>query len=164
MSDSTAAPDATEFRRAMSLVPTAVTIVATAREGRPAGATANAVVALSLDPLLMLASLHRNSRTLGAIAEHGRFSINVLASDQEAMARRFASQIAIDAKWEGVTWEERDGAPWLDGALVTLSCELRERHEGGDHEILIGEVLSIESHGGAPLLFHRGAYPTVGLD
>ena len=144
----------------MSLVPTAVTIVTASGSTGPAGATANAVIALSLDPLLMLASLHRDSRTLAVVGEAGRFAINVLGSEQEDLARRFAGRGPVAAKWEGVSWSERDGLPWLDAALVSINCELRDRHEGGDHEILIGEVLALECHEGSPLLFHRGAYPS----
>ncbi|CAN5525901.1 hypothetical protein BH10ACT11_BH10ACT11_13450 [soil metagenome] len=147
----------------MSHVPTAVTVVATMSDGQPAGATANAVIALSLDPLLMLASLHRESRTLAAISAAGVFSINVLEAQQEALARAFASKDPVAAKWGGVGWEGRDGAPWLNGALVNVSCALRERFDAGDHVILTGEVLSVRCSEGLPLLFHRGAYPSVGL-
>ena len=74
------APTPDEFRRAMAMVPSAVTVVTADGDAHPSGATANAVVALSLEPLLMLASLHRESRTLAAVARAGRFAINVLAS------------------------------------------------------------------------------------
>ena len=144
----------------MSLVPTAVTIVTAEGESGPAGATANAVIALSLDPLLMLASLHRESRTLAVVGEAGRFAINVLSSEQEELARRFAERGPVAEKWEGVSWSEHDGLPWLDGALVSINCTLRDRLQGGDHEILIGEVLALECREGSPLLFHRGAYPS----
>lgn len=145
----------------MSLVPTAVTVVTAGGDRGPSGATANAVIALSLEPLLMLASLHRDSRTLAAVTEAGRFAINVLGSDQEELARRFSSRAAVEEKWVDVGWSEHDGTPWLDAALVAISCELRDRHQGGDHEIVIGEVISIDSRDGAPLLFHRGAYPSL---
>jgi flavin reductase len=164
MSRSTTSPDTESFRRAMSLVPTAVTVVATLDAGAPAGATANAVVALSLEPLLMLASLHRESRTLAAISRTSRFSINVLEAGQEEIARAFASKDPVERKWAGVGFSERDGAPWIDGALVNVGCSLRESFDGGDHVIVIGEVLSLECGDGLPLLFHRGAYPSVGLE
>jgi flavin reductase (DIM6/NTAB) family NADH-FMN oxidoreductase RutF len=145
----------------MAMVPTAVTVVTANGDAHPSGATANAVVALSLEPLLMLASLHRTSRTLAAVAQAERFAINVLGSGQEGLARQFSSRGPSEEKWAGVDWESVDGVPWLAGALVTLSCELRDRIPGGDHEIVIGEVLSLRSRDGSPLLFHRGAYPSL---
>lgn len=148
----------------MSQVPTAVTVVATMSADQAVGATANAVIALSLDPLLMLASLHRDSRTLAAIADSSALSINVLEAGQEETARAFASKEPVDAKWAGVEWELCDGAPWITGALVNVGCSLRERFDAGDHVVLICEVLSVECNEGRPLLFHRGAYPNVGLE
>lgn len=155
-------PSSDEFRDAMSHVPTAVTVVAAIDEGLPSGATANAVVALSLDPLLMLVSLHRGSRTLGAIGRNGRFAINVLAADQRELAERFSSRADPELKWEGVGWRDGDGAPWLDGALVTITCDHHASHDGGDHIIVTGRVVSLDSRDGSPLLFHRGAYPSLG--
>ena len=56
-------------RRAMALAPTAVTDRHRAGPEGPAGATANAVTSLSLDPPLMLACLDRGSRTLESSAQ-----------------------------------------------------------------------------------------------
>ena len=77
---------------AMALAPTAVTIVtATGPEG-PAGATANAVTSLSLDPPLMLACLDRGSRTLEIVRASGAFGVSVLGAGQEALARGVRQQ------------------------------------------------------------------------
>ena len=157
-----AAPTPEEFRRALSLVPTSVTVVAAQGEQGPSGATANAVTALSLEPLLMLACLHRESRTLRSLGHGGRFAINVLASDQEELARRFSRKDPEPEKWAGVPWRDRDGSPHLRGALVWIGCELRETHPGGDHVIVTGEVRALERGEGTPLLFHRGAFPSLG--
>jgi 3-hydroxy-9,10-secoandrosta-1,3,5(10)-triene-9,17-dione monooxygenase reductase component len=70
----------------------------------------------------------------------------------------------VERKWDGVEWNEREGAPWIEGALVNVGCRLRETFDGGDHVIVIGEVLSLSCGDGLPLLFHRGAYPSVELE
>ncbi|MBV8942216.1 MAG: flavin reductase family protein, partial [Solirubrobacterales bacterium] len=55
------------------------------------------------------------------------------------------------------------GSPILDGAIGYLDCRLHARHEAGDHEIFIGEVLELEyDPDGEPLLFHGGRYRLVG--
>src|SRR5262249_12287667 len=77
---STPHPD--EFRRAMGLVPTAVTVITAPGTDGPSGATANAVVSLSLEPPLMLAALDRGSRTLAALRAAGAFGVSVLAAGQ----------------------------------------------------------------------------------
>lgn len=126
--------------------------------GGPAGATANAVTSLSLDPPMMLACLDRGSRTLAAVRDAGRFGINALAAGQEQLALRFAGKDPAPAKWEGIDWAESEGCPRLPAALMWVACELRDLIEGGDHLIATGAVLAAESREGMPLIFHRGAY------
>jgi flavin reductase (DIM6/NTAB) family NADH-FMN oxidoreductase RutF len=146
----------------MSGFPTGVTIVTAIGPGGPAGATANAVASLSLEPPLMLACLDLGSRTLVAV-EHARaFGINVLAADQAELARRFSTKDPHPEKWEGIDWEERAGTPAIQGALTWLACELHEVHRGGDHVIATGSVLELEGGDGEPLIFHRGEYRPLG--
>ena len=80
------------FRSVMGRFATGVMVVtATSPEG-PVGLTANAVCSLSLDPLLLLVCFDNEARTLPVVREAGRFGVNVLRSDQEALARLFASK------------------------------------------------------------------------
>jgi len=146
------------LRDTMAQFPTGVTVVTAIGPNGPAGATANAVASLSLEPPLMLACLDLGSRTLVAV-EHARvFGINVLAAEQADLARRFSTKDPHPEKWEGVTWEERAGAPMIEGSLIWLACELREVHDGGDHTIATGLVKELEAGKGRPLLFHDGEY------
>jgi len=152
------AVDPAEFRRAMARLPTAVTVVtATGPEG-PAGLTANAVVSLSLDPPLMLACVDRGSRTLRSVEHAGRFGVSVLGSDAADVARAFATKAPQPEKWEGIAWSERRGIPALDDAVVWVACELENVLAGGDHVIVTGAVLEVESSRAAPLVFHEGDY------
>src|SRR5690606_21928237 len=117
------APTPEEFRRVMALVPTPVTVVTAPGTSSPAGATANAVASLSLEPPLMLVCLDRRSRTLAAVRQQGRFAVNVLGADSEGHARRFAAPVPHEQKWEGVGWTEHAGTPVLDEAIVWVACE-----------------------------------------
>jgi 3-hydroxy-9,10-secoandrosta-1,3,5(10)-triene-9,17-dione monooxygenase reductase component len=154
--------DSADFRRAMALLPTGVTVVTAMANGSPAGATAGAVSSLSLDPPLMLAALDRGSRTLNAVRESRRFAVNVLGAEAEPLAHRFSTKEHHTVKWDGVDWTERSGAPWIAGSVLTAACELRDLHDGGDHVIATGEVLDVEAPGGDPLVFWRGAYRGLG--
>ena len=154
--------DAADFRSAMSLMPTAVTVVTAIGPNGPSGATANAVSSLSLEPMLMLACLDRGSRTLRSVQEAGRFGVNVLAAEQEAVARQFATKAAEPEKWNGIGWSEREGVPVISGALVWVGCELLDVLMGGDHVIVTGDVVDLEAGEGEPLLFHRGVYRSLG--
>jgi flavin reductase (DIM6/NTAB) family NADH-FMN oxidoreductase RutF len=152
-------PDPARFRATMAMLPTGVTVVSAAG---PAGATANAVCSLSIEPMLMLACLDRGSRTLLAVQGANHFGISVLHAGQEEIARSFATKAPVADKWRGVDWSERDGIPAIDGALTWIACELRDVVAAGDHVIVTGEVRDLETGEGDPLVFHDGEYRPLG--
>jgi flavin reductase (DIM6/NTAB) family NADH-FMN oxidoreductase RutF len=146
----------------MGILPTGVTVVSATGTDGPAGATANAVCSLSIEPMLMLACLDRGSRTLLAVQAANRFGISVLHSGQEQIARTFATKAPVADKWEGIGWEDRDGIPAIADALVWVACDLRDVIAGGDHVIVTGEVGGLEVGEGDPLVFHGGEYRPLG--
>jgi 3-hydroxy-9,10-secoandrosta-1,3,5(10)-triene-9,17-dione monooxygenase reductase component len=146
----------------MASLPTGVTIVSASGAEGPAGATANAVCSLSIEPMLMLACLDRGSRTLLAVQAADRFGISVLRAGQEQTARAFATKAPVPEKWAGVAWNERDGVPAIDGALAWIACDLRDVVAAGDHVIVTGAVRDLEAGEGDPLVFHRGEYRPLG--
>jgi flavin reductase (DIM6/NTAB) family NADH-FMN oxidoreductase RutF len=151
-------PDSASFRAAMANLPTGVTIVSASGADGPAGATANAVCSLSIEPMLMLACLDRGSRTLLAVQAADRFGVSVLQGGQEPIARAFATKAPVAEKWEGVAWSERDGIPAIDDALVWIGCALLDIVSAGDHVIVTGEVTDLALGSGDPLVFHGGQY------
>ena len=154
--------DPDRFRAAMGMLPTGVTVVTAAGPDGPAGATANAVCSLSIEPMLMLACLDRGSRTLLAVQAANRFGINVLHAGQEEIARSFATKAPVADKWAGIEWSERERTPAIEGALAWIACDLRDVVAAGDHVIVTGEVTDLESGEGDPLVFHAGEYRPLG--
>src|SRR5690349_20770259 len=79
------------LREVLSLYPTGITVVTTrSREGELYGVTANSFSSVSLDPPLVLFSLSRELRTLGALLAAGSFAIHFLREDQRHISARFA--------------------------------------------------------------------------
>jgi flavin reductase (DIM6/NTAB) family NADH-FMN oxidoreductase RutF len=156
----TVEPD--RFRTVMGHFATGVAVVTVDAPGGPQGMTANAVASLSLDPVLVLVCFDNGARTLPVIQRAGRFGVNVLASDQEHLARRFASK--DDAKFAEVAHSVHDGIPVLDGAVAWVGCVLDRLVPGGDHTIGIGSVHAAElgAPGSEPLIWLRGAYGALG--
>jgi flavin reductase (DIM6/NTAB) family NADH-FMN oxidoreductase RutF len=150
-----------EFRAALGMFATGVTIV-TARtaDGLVLGLTANSFNSVSLEPPLVLWSLSQAAASLPAFRAGSHYAINVLASDQKALAERFALKGAD--RWAGVSFTEGEcGAPLLAGAAATFECFNRSRYEEGDHVIFVGEVERCSWRAGAsPLLFHGGRFYT----
>ncbi|MCE4538673.1 flavin reductase family protein [Pelomonas sp. P7] len=153
--------DSQQFRAALGLFATGVTIVTVrSEEGGLVGLTANSFNSVSLDPPLVLWSLARRAGSLPVFARGTHYAINILAADQKELAQRFATR-DID-RFAGVPWREgAGGAPVLDGVVAAFECANRSRYEEGDHVIFVGEVERCTARPGAqPLIFHGGRYFT----
>lgn len=148
-----------QFRSAMSCFATGITVVtAKAEDGEQLGVTANSFTSVSLEPPLVLVSLARSLLCLDKLLSAPAFAINLLACGQEELSMRFAR--SMGDKWMGVAHETSElGAPLLDQRLAHFECRPYARYEGGDHVILVGEVVHFESQPQAePLVFYRGSY------
>ena len=158
----TTATDAAGYRTAIGHFATGVTVVTSSGAQGPAGLTTNAVCSLSLEPLLFVVCLERNSRTLAAVRDSGRLAVNVLAQDQQRVAVTFSTKAPHPEKFEGVGYRDVEGVPVLDGVVAWITGEVRELLPGGDHEIAVTAVTSFEAPGGEPLVFFRGGYHSLG--
>jgi 3-hydroxy-9,10-secoandrosta-1,3,5(10)-triene-9,17-dione monooxygenase reductase component len=137
---------------------TGVAVVTSAGPGGIGGMTANALCSLSLEPLLALVCFDNEARTLPIVREARRFAVNVLSSDQEELARVFASKLPESEKLDAVDHRLKDGLPIIEGSLAWATCNLRELIPGGDHTIGIGEVTSMGLGDGEPLVWYGGRY------
>jgi flavin reductase len=158
-------PSADALKGAMRLFPTGVTVVTSGREERAEGMTANAVISVSLDPLLFLVSVHKGARLNPRIREEGYFAVNILAADQEGLSRLFASperSSGLQATRSLGGGYGSTGAPLAAGALAVVECELETIYPGGDHDLFIGRVVAVrmgDTRKG-PLVYHEGGYTT----
>jgi len=150
---------APEFRKALGMFATGVTIV-TARSagGDLIGLTANSFNSVSLSPPLVLWSLARAAGSLADFTTGSHYAINILSAEQQGLARQFAAR-GVD-RFDGVEFElGTGGAPLLRGAAATFECFNRSRYEEGDHVIFVGEVeRCAQREGVSPLLFHGGKF------
>ncbi|MDH6132654.1 3-hydroxy-9,10-secoandrosta-1,3,5(10)-triene-9,17-dione monooxygenase reductase component [Kitasatospora sp. MAA4] len=150
--------EATALRRVCAHFATGVTVITTGEPGNSEAATVNSFTSVSLDPPLVLFCLHRQSRLRPVIQESGGFVVNFLARSQEPLAWAFAGRES--AVVENVAHHRSEhGLPILSEALAFLSCRLIEEYDGGDHTILLGEVVELgaPSQDEDPLIFYRGA-------
>jgi flavin reductase (DIM6/NTAB) family NADH-FMN oxidoreductase RutF len=156
--------DQAAFRKALGLYATGVAIVTAKADGADLlGITINSFSSVSLDPALILFSASKNLRSLEKLARADAWAINVLSRDQTDISRRFA-QPGSD-KWSGVEWiDGHHGVPVLPGALAVFECEPYARYSGGDHDILLGQVVRYTTTPErAPLVFFAGSYQEVAL-
>lgn len=148
-----------QFFALMASFASGVTVI-TSRgpDGVPRGLTASAFCSVSLEPRLCLVSVDLRSESVAAIKDSGGFVVNILASDQEDISRRFASK--LPDKYEGIGYRDgaATGAPILDGVLAWIECKVYQTVPGGDHVVFIGEIQDGEANESTPLTYFRGQY------
>lgn len=148
------------LRRLLGHYPTGVAIVSACdARGRPHGLTINSFVPVSLQPPLVLWNLALHAQSLRVFQRATRFTISVLGSGQEALARRFADPNVRD-RFEAVPVldDDADAPPRIAGAVAHLDCSRHAQWPVGDHLLLAGRIIAVQETGGAPLLFHRGRF------
>ncbi len=152
-------PTPRAFRDALGMFPTGVTVI-TARDaaGRPVGLTVSSFNAVSLAPPLVVWSLSSHLDCVPAFENAAVYAINVLAEDQQELSARFAGR--ADDKFAGLDVDTGDGCvPLLRGCCARFECRPFARHPGGDHLVMIGEVIRFERDAGrVPLVFQGGSY------
>jgi flavin reductase (NADH) len=147
-----------EFRDAVSFWATGVAVLAVREDDEIEAITVTAVTPVSADPPLVLACLGSNAASLYMIQSTGRFTLNLLAADDRRAASTFAQRMQPEPGRF-----PPDGDPVLRGAIVTLVCRLWRSYEGGDHEIVVGEVERVvRGEEDAPLLYYRRGYGRMG--
>jgi len=152
--------DSAQFRQLCGHFATGVVIItAAAKDGTPAGMTANSFSSVSLDPPLVAINIDHAADFYPVIQHAEGYVFNVLSSDQEALSRRFASP-AIP-RFDGVGYRVDDrGYILLDGVVATIACIPHTSFEAGDHTVFIGRVIGGSVAAGRPLLYYRGGYMT----
>ena len=160
------------LRHVMGHFASGVTIVTALRDGVSHAMTATAVCSVSLDPPLVLVCVSKQSRFHQAISEAEAWCMSLLAADQEPLARHFSNRGRdLLTQFDRVPHQpaEVSGAPRLDGALAWLECTTFAQHDGGDHTIVVGQVVRTsgwaahdEQNPPTPLTYYRGTYsPSV---
>jgi len=150
--------DARSLRQALGSFATGVTIVTSLDEaGRDIGLTANSFNSVSLDPPMVLWSLAKTSLSHPAFKQAKYFAVHVLGADQELLSTLFATRGAD--KFAGIEVQRGRGSiPLLPGCAARFECRTAFAYEGGDHEIIVGEVLAFDDFKRPPLVFQGGNY------
>ncbi len=157
------AVDANFFRRVMGQFVTGVTVVSALNGEQPQGITVNALSSVSLDPALVMIALDRRRFITPTIRAAGRYAVNILAENQQALSDCFAGADVRPGReaFCGASWHPgTTGLPLIDGAIATLECTVVQTFSAGDHDLFIGRVdaLASDPDHPQPLLYYRRHY------
>ena len=163
--------DSRALRDAFSGFSTGVTIITTLDSDsvpgappRPVAMTANSFSSVSMDPPLLLWSIDKRAQCFNAFKQARYFAAHVLHSGQQAVSNLCATRDAD--KFSDTPWHAGlSGIPILDEYHICFQCEIEHRYAGGDHQIIVGRVLSFDNRATArqtePLVFYQGKYHEV---
>lgn len=156
------AVDPQAYRQVMGRLATGVTVLTTPQADRHETMTANAVMSVSLSPVLLVVSVRSGSRWAGAARAAGRFAVNVLSEQQEQLSRWCADPLRHHDPEAVLRHKVRVSASGLlvfEEALAAFECVLRDEHRVGDHHLLVAEVADMHVTDMAePLLFYGSSY------
>lgn len=155
-----------EHRYGMRHFAVGVTII-TARDGETrAGLTATAVCSVTADPPRLVVFVNKNVAASDVILNSGALCVNVLAGDQEEVAKVFAGmlkEVHGEARFEHGRWRElATGAPTLDGSLANFDCRVIKVFDESTHNAFLCEVLATcERNDGEALIYLNGAFRRI---
>lgn len=157
--------DPRTLRDALGCFATGVTVVTCVdQDGSPVGLTANSFTSLSLDPPLLLVCVSKLAASAAPLSAAEHFAVNVLQTGQQPASITFSTR--VEDRFGCTEWSEGEhGAPVLMDSLSVFECRRHAIHEGGDHFILVGEVVKATFEPGLdPLLYFRGRYRRLHFD
>jgi flavin reductase (DIM6/NTAB) family NADH-FMN oxidoreductase RutF len=156
---------ADDVRRAARRFATGVTIMAIRDadgDGFVHALTANSFVTLSLDPALIGIAVGTQGRMRQTVERVRVFGVSVLNECQREYASHYASSGRIDepAHLPLPFADTVPPVPVVPGCAAFFACELRDIVPVGDHDLLVGEVLTCDAlnHDETPLIFLDGRY------
>ena len=157
------AVDQRAFRDAASRFPTGISVVATTHNGIDHAMTVSAFTSVSLDPVLVLICVEKITRFHEAVLASGSWAVSVLSDDAEEVSRWFAEK-GRPTERQLADYSYHRGAatamPVLDIAMAVMECRTRAVYDGGDHDILLGDVvgLRVDAAPRTPLVYFEGGY------
>lgn len=158
--------DEPAFRSVMARFATGVTVMTTLDAmGEPSAMTANSVTSVSLDPMLVLVCVARDTDMASRVASGQRFALSMLPADAASVSDCFADP-ARSRGWGAFSkvavTTATTGSPVLAAAIGWVDCTVTDIHDGGDHLIVVGAVVAAGTNGDADALgYFRHGYVTI---
>lgn len=155
--------DPDEYRQVMGRFATGVSIVSTRSGGIDHAMTANALMSVSLEPLLMVISVEKEARFHDAVIDAGVWGVSLLPDTERKTAAWLATRgRPLHGQLDRVDFHrgEQTGVALLDSALGTLECHTFDTVSAGDHTLVIGNVISVSiaNRPGDALIYYRGTF------
>lgn len=100
----------------------------------------------SFEPPLLMLGIKKGSYSHAMMDHNPYFSINFPNKDQKKLVERFFRPYEVkDNQFGEIPFRlGKYGAPLLDDTLGSLECKIQQVVSGGDHDVVIAEILESE--------------------
>ena len=100
----------------------------------------------SFEPPLLMLGIRKDSYSHSMLEHSNFFSINLPRKDQKKLVESFfRPHEAKDGKFGEVPFHlGKNGVPVIDGCLAHLECKVSQIVRGGDHDVVIAEIVESE--------------------
>jgi 3-hydroxy-9,10-secoandrosta-1,3,5(10)-triene-9,17-dione monooxygenase reductase component len=156
-----------DIKQAMASFATGVTVITANHQGQDFGMTCNSFNTVSLDPALVLWSIRKSSTNRDNFERAGGYTVNILSHAQHTehdMAMRFTKGSHEDRFADLDLVRLPTGRPQIVGCSAWFDCELDRIIEAGDHDIMLGRVISFGVNANtelAPLVYAQRRFGTL---
>lgn len=146
----------------MRMFPQGVTVVTTMLDGIPGGITVSAFTSISLTPPLIMVSISKDSAFHDVLLKAKVFAVNLLGKDHKEISEIFAGKYG-ENKFNSIKYKiGKLGVPLLEDALAIIECNVWRTYDGGDHTMIIGEVVNVDiNKQDLPLVYYNRRYTTL---
>jgi flavin reductase (DIM6/NTAB) family NADH-FMN oxidoreductase RutF len=134
-----------DIKQAMACFATGVTVITANHAGQDFGMTCNSFNTVSLEPAMVLWSIRQNSHSRAHFEAAGGYTVNILSHAQhlvQDLAMRFTKGSQAE-RFAGLDLARLpSGRPQIVGSTAWFDCELERIIPAGDHDIMLGRVVS----------------------
>ncbi len=124
-------------------------VVTAVADGEIAAGTVSWLSQASFEPPLIMAGIKADSRLHARIEASGAFAVSVIGAAQKDMASAFFRPSAIEGdriSGYAFTPGPETGAPVVLNAPAWFEARVRHTFKGGDHTVVVAEVVSAGVH------------------
>ena len=157
---------ADDHRYGMRHFAVGVTIITSKDGERRAGLTATAVCSVTADPPRLVVFVNKNVQANEVIMASGALCVNVLAGEQEEVAKAFAGMLKDvhgEARFAHGDWGSlATGSPALENTLASFDCRVIKVFDESTHNAFLCEILATrERNDGEALIYLNGAFRRI---
>ena len=131
--------------------------------------TAEWVMQISYQPVLIGMFIHEGSQTLKNIEKSREFGINVASQEQTTgvnIAGGYSGKELDKLKIKNIfkfIKPQKIKTPLIAGCTINAECKLVKMEKLGDHIMIVGKVVNIRHDDSkSPLIYHKGRYFGLG--